>query len=54
MVTTELKISIISAIKEDRKNFSSDGKHSKKLDINKSGYSQVIDGKTERVLSETE
>lgn len=53
-VTNELKTKILAAIRADRDNFSSDGKHATKLQINKAVYSQLNKGKTERLLSDAE
>ncbi len=53
-IENELKQRIIKAIKSDRENFSSDGKHTTKLGVNKSIYSQLKSGKTERLLSDGE
>lgn len=53
-IEIELKNRIIKAIKTDRENFSSDGIHTKKIGVNKGVYSQLKNGKTERLLSDGE
>lgn len=53
-LTNELKQLILLAIKADRENFSSDGKHAIKLQINKAVYSLLKKGNVEQKLSNAE
>jgi transcriptional regulator with XRE-family HTH domain len=50
-LSKEQKQRIINAIKENRKNYPSDIKHAAALGINKSVYSELMTGKTERLLA---
>lgn len=52
MVTNELKIKIVAAMKERRANFPSDAKFSVFLGVKPAQFSRVINGELDRVLSD--
>ena len=52
MITNDIKIRIIEAIKANRENYPSDAKHAAALDINTAVYSAVKNGQTDKVLSD--
>ncbi len=51
-ITNELKERILSAIKADRENYTTDSKHAVVLGINNSTYNLLKKGKTDRAISE--
>ena len=52
MITNDIKIRIIEAIKANRENYPSDAKHAAALGINTAVYSAVKNGQTDKVLSD--
>ena len=52
MITSDIKIRIIEAIKANRENYPSDAKHAAALGINTAVYSAVKNGQTDKVLSD--
>ena len=52
MITNDIKIRIIEAIKANRENYPSDAKHAAALGINTAVYSTVKNGQTDKVLSD--
>ena len=52
MITNDIKIRIIEAIKANRENYPSDAKHAAALGINTAVYSVVKNGQTDKVLSD--
>ena len=52
MITNDIKIRIIDAIKANRENYPSDAKHAAALGINTAVYSAVKNGQTDKVLSD--
>ena len=52
MITNDIKIRIIGAIKANRENYPSDAKHAAALGINTAVYSAVKNGQTDKVLSD--
>jgi len=52
MITLQQKQKVIEALREQRKNYTSDKKHSVVLNINNAVYSRIKAGETENVLSE--
>ena len=52
MITNDIKIRIIEAIKANRENYPSDAKHAAALGVNTAVYSAVKNGQTDKVLSD--
>lgn len=52
MITNDIKIRIIEAIKANRENYPSDAKHAAALGINTAVYSAVKNGQIDKVLSD--
>ena len=52
MITNDIKIRIIEAIKANRENYPSDAKHAAALGIKTAVYSAVKNGQTDKVLSD--
>ena len=52
MITNDIKIRIIEAIKANRENYPSDAKHAAALGINTAVYIAVKNGQTDKVLSD--
>ena len=52
MITNDIKIRSIEAIKANRENYPSDAKHAAALGINTAVYSAVKNGQTDKVLSD--